>query len=340
MTGTGKLSDRKQIVEQLTALENYSTPLEFMDAAKAIRQSGHADFAKAVERSLCMTVLGDAETLSALHCELSMPHARLYSAAGTSRKRLLIGFTGGASRLMMPLPIIMQALPRNADLLILYDPMKNHYRSGIWDGNRSLWELAQITAPIRNGYADTISLGTSGGGLPALRFAKLAGLRRGLSFGGRLIDDTLRILRRDIVWSAFDPLCACDERGSTELVFVYGADHSSDAKAARCAAVAANSHLIPISRRSDHNVLWQMQRMGCLPDLLEMAFSASESDLRRSIGAWNDSDLSANLNHISTRGTNVSESPGTSLGKAGIFRKSMSKIWKMIRFKAVPGFHE
>jgi hypothetical protein len=338
MTGTAKLSLREQVAKQLNALENYSTPLEFMDAADAIRRSGHTDLVDAVQRSFSMKALSAAAVLSDLRCELSMPYARLYSAASTSRQRLLIGFTGAASRLMMPLPIIIQALPRNTDLLMLYDPMKSHYRSGIWDGNRSLWELARVTAPIRSGYADTIALGTSGGGLPALRFAKLAGLRRGLSFGGRLIDDTLRILRRETMRSAFDPLCACDETKGTELVFVYSADHVVDAHAACCAAVAANSHLIPIAGRKDHNSLWQMQRMGRLPDLLEGAFSASASDLRDFIGAWNDADLSAIPNDTSARGPNTGGSPGTLLPNNGILRKSMSRIWTRVRLSAASRF--
>ncbi|MCX7289380.1 MAG: hypothetical protein NTW20_18060 [Rhodobacterales bacterium] len=325
MISTGQPSSQKHAFDHLAAMASCLTPLQFIDAANAIRQSGDHDLVEALERSPSMKVLRDAPILSALRCEFETSHARLYSVPGTSRQRLLVGFTGAASRLMMPLPIIMQALPGNTDLLILHDPSRSHFRRGIWDGDRTLLDLAGVTAPIRSAYADTIALGSSGGGLPALRFARHAGLRRGMSFGGRLIDDTLRILRRETVPTAYDPLCACGDARATELILVHSADHVSDAHAARCIAMAANAYLVPIAGRSDHNVLWHMQRMGRLADLLEMMFSASAPDLRDGIVAWNDADLSATRNGAAT---------------SEMLRKALSGIWTRVTHRAVSGLHE
>lgn len=291
MTGTDHPASMHSIIKRLNVLESFSTPREFWDGVKAIMQSGDGSFTDVVERSHSMQALGTAAILSALRLESEVRYARLYSTPGTSRQRLLVAFTGSANRLMMPLPIFMQALPRNTDLLILYDPLKSHYRSGIWDGDRTLWDLRSILAPVTRSYGDTIALGTSGGGLPALRFSKHAELRRGMSFGGRLIDDTLRILRREIVPPAYDPLCACDEARSTEVILVHAADNVQDALAARCASVAASSHMISLAGRSNHGILWDVQRMERLPDLLEMAFSASSSELNDALCMWNTTEL-------------------------------------------------
>ncbi|MDB5657838.1 MAG: hypothetical protein JWS10_453 [Cypionkella sp.] len=293
MTDLGRSKAMHSMVRRLTALENFSTPREFIDAANAIGQSEDRSFADIVERSHSLQALRDAPSLSVLRLQSEVRHARLYSTPGTSRQRLLIAFAGAAQRLMMPLPIFMQALPANTDLLILYDPLNNHYRRGIWDGDHTLRDLASIMAPIIGGYDDTIALGTSSGGLPALRFSKLFGLRRGLSFGGRLIDDTLRILRREILPPAYDPLCACDDLQNTEVILIHAADNAQDALAARCAAVAANSRRISLAGRSNHSVLWDVQCMERLPDLLEMAFSASASTLNDSLCKWSASDLAA-----------------------------------------------
>jgi hypothetical protein len=293
MTATDHRASMHSMIKRLNVLENFSTPREFWDGVDAIRQSGDRGLADVMEQSHSMQALRDAPDLSALRLESEVRNARLYSTPDTSRQRLLVAFTGTAHRMMMPLPIFMQALPRNTDLLILYDPLKNHYRSGIWDGDRTLWDLRSIVAPIISAYGDTVALGTSLGGLPALRFSKHAGLRRGISFGGRLIDDTLLILRRHMVPPAYDPLCACDEARNTEVILVHAANNVQDAQAARCAAVAANSHTISLAGRSNHGILWDMQRLDHLPDLLEMTFSASASALNDALCMWSAADLAA-----------------------------------------------
>lgn len=281
------LSNTSDTIRRLLHLETFSTPIEFLSAMEVARQSGDIALTKVIEESHSMAALCKVGAPSPLVCESETRFARLYSVPETPRQQLIVVFTGWAMRPMMPLPIFMQALPRNTDLLILYDPLRNHYRRGIWDGNCTIRDLPHVMAGIIEIYCDIIALGASGGGLPALRFAKHARLRRGISFGGRLIDDTLRILRREIVPSAYDPLCACDEARTTEAILVYAADNVPDAHAAHCAAVAAASHLIALEGHSNHAVLWEITRMGHLSELLEMTFSASASALRNAIYAWN-----------------------------------------------------
>ncbi len=282
-----ELSKATLAQKKLINLETFSTPREFMAAVERHRHAGETAFAEVLDKSFSMEVLRHAPELSTLQCETETRFARLYSAPGTRRRRLLIAFTGVAMRLMMPLPIFMQAMPKDTDLLILYDPQRNHFRSGIWDGTLALSDLVAVAAPVIGAYGDAISLGTSGGGFPALRFAKQSGLRRGLSFGGRQIDDTLGLMRGQAAPPAFDPLCACDRRTGTEAALIYAALNAHDSAAARCAAVAANSHLIPLADRVDHGVLWALQRMGQLPALLDLAFDASMDGLRDALTLWN-----------------------------------------------------
>jgi hypothetical protein len=272
-------------------LETFSTPIEFLAAAQLAREVGDMKFFDMIETSHSMTVLREDSTPSSLVCESETRYARLYSSGGSSRQRLIVAFTGAAMRLMMPLPIFMQALPQNTDLLILYDPKKNHYRSGIWDGNATISDFASLFPRLFGLYSDTVALGTSIGGLPAIRFAKHAGLRRSISFGGQKIDDTLRILRREALEPAFDPLCACDRKVTTEAIFVYPANNMQDALSARCASVATNSHLIALARRKHHGVLWDIVQMKRLPDLLEMLFSSTTLELHAALCSWSEVDL-------------------------------------------------
>lgn len=280
-------------MRRLISLETFSTPLEFLEVAKVARETEDIEFLNLIENSHTMAVLGSVSILSQLACESEARYARLYSTPNSSRERLIVAFTGAAMRLMMPLPIFMQALPRNTDLLILYDPQNNHYRSGIWDGNTTISLLSSIFQRMFSAYKETISLGTSIGGLPAIRFAKYAGLRRSISIGGQKIDDTLRILRRDVLVSAFDPLCACDDKLNTEAILIYPADNMQDALAAQCASVTANSHLIAIAGRKNHSILWDIMQMKCLPDLLEMLFTSSALEIQDALCSWSEADLSA-----------------------------------------------
>lgn len=276
---------------RLIFLETFSTPLEFIAAANNAHQSGDVNFVTAIETSHSMSVMRGSSALSPLVVESETRFARLFSSPGSSRQRLIVAFTGAALRLMMPLPIFMQALPQHTDLLILYDPSKNHYRKDIWDGNCTLADFASLFPKLFGVYQDIIALGSSIGGMPALRFAKLASLRRGVSFSGQIIDDTLRILRGTAMVSAFDPLCACDKIQATEAIFVFSANNKQDLFAARCAAVAASSKLIPLVGHESHNTLWEVQQMKLLPDLLEMLFSSNATELHSALSSWSQANL-------------------------------------------------
>ena len=276
---------------RVMALETQSTPLEYLAAAQSAVETGDAMLAELIAASHSARVLKTANAVSDLCLETEVKFARLYSRPGTRRRRLLVGFTGSARRMMMPLPVFMQGLPPDADLLILFDIANRHYRHGIWDGHTALAGLARAAAPVTRSYADVIALGTSAGGFPAVRFAKLAGLRRGLSFGGRAIDDTLRILRGQPTASAYDPLCACDVRAGTEAIFSFSALHPEDSMAALRANWCANAHLVPLAGRRDHSTLWLIAGMGRLNDLLSLAFTAQPDELSSQLLAWNLEDL-------------------------------------------------
>lgn len=276
---------------QLINLETFSTPLQFLAATESIKASGDSCLSDLVEGSISMLALRGVGTPSPLILEYETRYARLFSSPATQRKRLIIAFTGAAMRLMMPLPVFMQEMPENIDILLLYDPKKSHYRCGIWDGNSTIWDLPRIFTRILASYADVIAFGASSGGLPSLRFARHAGLRRGISVGGRPIDDTMRILRRERVPIAYDGLCSCAEAASTEDIFLYAAENSLDAHAAERASISRNSCRIALAGRSNHAALWEIWRMGFLRDFLENAFSASALSLAEAVNAWNLADL-------------------------------------------------
>lgn len=282
--GNSAKSDRAAQTEaqaRLVRLETVSTPLEFMAAYQAAKSTGDTALHKAMKASHSYQSLCGQARLSPLRIVFEARHAKLYSVDGSARRRLMVAFTGASHRLMMPLPIFMQALPQDADLLVLVDPARNHYRHDIFDGTLGLFDLPSALGHIIGSYDDCIAFGTSGGGLPAVRFARLAGLRRGLSFGGRHIDDTLRIFRRDLLPAAFDPLCGCGRVGKTEALFLYSSENPADAETAEICKHIANGTVIPFHGHNHHSVLWLIHRLGGLETFLDHAFSQSVEEIAK-----------------------------------------------------------
>ena len=112
-----------------------------------------------------------------------------YTANGVpAEKTLIIGFTSHFHRLMLPIPWILDCLdPALYGIVVLRDFARRYYALGIpglgadfISTLTSLRERARLSA-----YRNTIAIGTSGGGLPALAAAIGLGLQRGISVAGQ-----------------------------------------------------------------------------------------------------------------------------------------------------------
>ncbi len=114
----------------------------------------------------------------------------LYTAdvGTTAEKTLLFAFAGRFLRLMLPTPWVLDCLnPALYDVVILRDVSRLSFARGIRGLGSDLFEvlshLARHVDP--RDYRNAISLGTSGGGIPALVAAILLELDRGISIGGQ-----------------------------------------------------------------------------------------------------------------------------------------------------------
>lgn len=265
----------RDLFQRLRELETFSTPLEFLSVWDAATHKRDNAFLTTLESSETMAVLRRDQVLSQLRCEADTKYARLLATPDTKRENLLIVFTGAAMRPMMPLPIFIQALPANTDLLVLYDPWRDHFRRNILNGELSLYDLPRALRHWVARYESAISIGTSSGGLPALRYARLANLAKGFAFGGAPIDDTMRCLRGDVPHPAFDPLCNCTFAGETDLVLVFGEKNVRDAKTAKNLEFVKRTHLVPLWNIREHGILWVFHKLGVLNQVLDLLMNGT-----------------------------------------------------------------
>lgn len=104
-------------------------------------------------------------------------HIFLYqSSRGIKSKKLIIGFGGNAMKLMVPTYTILGAIDESDyDLMIIRDPSSRHYESGIpgiaQNVDTLINEIKNLATKF--GYDQFVILGTSSGGLIALRAGQL-----------------------------------------------------------------------------------------------------------------------------------------------------------------------
>jgi hypothetical protein len=197
----------------------------------------------------------------------------------TDRKPLILGFCGGADRLMMPIPCVLQYLPSDlCDLVLLRDSSHQHYLNGISSYASSFHELVRKLAADLSVdlYRRTCCYGTSMGGFSALRRGILLRSDSAVSVGGGFPWHPSRLLRRnERALSSFDPLCRCNAATSVSLYCCYGAGHPHDP-----ARNEYLSRILPIHRiavdTTSHNVIVELWRLGALQAFYARVFAFQE----------------------------------------------------------------
>jgi hypothetical protein len=173
----------------------------------------------------------------------------------------------------MPLPLLLQHLPADADCLLLTDPDQMHYRTG--PGRLSA--IAPAVAALAANVPFALALGTSSGGFPALRLARMAGLARGVAVGGRRFDDSLRLMRGRMPPPAYDTLCPCGGGVGTGLIALHGARHPQDGAAAAWLAATTGAAVAAIPGTGRHDLLWAWAEAGHLRRVLAAICDASHA---------------------------------------------------------------
>jgi hypothetical protein len=155
-----------------------------------------------------------------------------------TEKSLLVAFTGGSRRLLLPISVILQHLDSEAwDVVVLRrGPERRPYSQGLESVSRSFPAVIRYVEKVTSAkqYRRVVTLGTSSGGFAALMGAILMGVPRGVSICGGLPqllpDRWLRFQlafrralgakpRFELVYGAnFDP----DHRGALTLQAMFG----------------------------------------------------------------------------------------------------------------------
>ena len=204
-----------------------------------------------------------------------------YTAEVGSReqKTLILGLAGHFHRLMMPMPCLLNCLnPALFDLIVLRDFSRVLFTSGIPGLGGDFFEaLSNLRRQFDLGsYRNTITLGTSSGGLPALLAAILLKLDRGISVAGMDFPEfaaTLQVC--GLSEEPYATLLASRPEPFPDLVLVYGKGNAVDAAAASALHLCVPSRLWEVKNCDWHTVLAWKLRQQRLPAFLAKVLGQS-----------------------------------------------------------------
>lgn len=259
------------------ALENKITPLEFMELSTTATQdrfgAASKDWVDQLGEQLRRSKKSEPERFFRRRLK---PNLYLYAdGSSTLEKTLIIAFTGGARRLMMPLPTFLQHVDATSvDVLLLYRHGRSFYSNGISGLANSIAGLIDVLETFlkTSQYKSVVSFGASVGGVPALLTALYLGLDRGISVGGFSLEHMRWVHIKDE--EAFKR--AVDRwDGTPQLLNVFGAEHEMDKKSAQEMQKMLPISLVPLVGESNHHVLDQYLQSGKLKDFLSSLFDPS-----------------------------------------------------------------
>jgi hypothetical protein len=263
------------------AVENYMTPAELRHfLAGLAADAADSPSRRWIARLAALMPVNATRPLEFERRGLVRGATRYTAGDGiASGKTLIIGFTGHFHRLMMPMPWLLDCLNPDAyDLVVLRDFPRVNYSLGIpglgADFFCALAELARRIDP--RAYRNTIALGTSGGGMPALLAAIFLELDKGIAISPQ--DFTRFAAKLSAIGLASDrhaALLASRPDRFPGVVVAYPADSPGDTAAALALAAQLPVDLRPAKRCANHAVLaWQHQR-GTLPTYLSKLLGQS-----------------------------------------------------------------
>lgn len=278
-------SDNK-IKLSLNELENWVAPREYLATLNALRKRSPTLYERVLKQPAAYEIATGSQVRRFARRRLTQGGTLYQGPRRSKDKHLLIVCAGYAKRPGMPVPAFLQRIDdRQFDVLLLNDPHRNHFRNGVSEQLDSLNSVAGFIQNLRmkKRYRKLITLGTSGGGFPAVRLALMTGADKAISFGGSFPDDTLRILRNQVrAVPAFDPICACLGADHPEITFVYSNESPRYRNACLTAAELTGGAVVEVQPVMEHAVLGPLWARGYLdaflPGLLAEDFPASMAD--------------------------------------------------------------
>lgn len=256
------------------AVENYMTPAEFRyfnaALAEAPPDAPSREWIARVHRLMPLRKLRPVE----FERRGLVKGATRYTAAVGSpgQKTLILGFGGAFNRLMLPMPCWLDCLnPAFYDMIVLRDLSRRLFSTGIHGLGSNFFEaLAALRKHVDlASYRNTIALGTSAGGLPAVLAAILLKMDRGISIAG--IDFPAlagRLRSYGVDDTPYAALLASRPDPFPEILLVCCGRHAVDAAAANALHQRVPSRLWEVKNCSGHGLVPTKLRHGRFPPFL------------------------------------------------------------------------
>lgn len=266
------------------AIDNYMTPAE----ARYFRAALDADPAESPSRRWITRLMGAMPTNTVRPNEFerrgSLKGVTHYTAdvASASQKTLIIGFTGVLHRLMLPTPWFLDCLnPALYDVVVLRDFSLLAYASGIRGlGADFVTALSNLRTHVDpRAYRNTVAIGTSAGGVPAILAAILLNLDKAVSIGPqdfRRISDLLRT--HGLSDEAYTTLLASRPQPFPEVLIACAAENGDDVAAATLLQQRVPARLVRVRGCAAHAVLAWHHAQGRLPAFLTKVLGQSLED--------------------------------------------------------------
>ena len=259
-------------------LANELAPAEVAMLAKALRERYAGTYASTVHW------LGGLESLIGLSAARPQPFERSVLAPGVfryaapagrselGRRTLIVAFTGAAFRLMLPIACVLQNLDASRhDLVLLFDRARTQFLKGVpgiaSDLPALLRRLDELAA--FGLYRRVVFVGTSAGGLPAMRAAIEIAAERGIGIAASVPADLpSRVQTHDVDPAPHVEAFARYDRGATRLACVCASGHARDRANARWYEAHAGATVVEVPGIDGHNVLQQVFEAGELAPFL------------------------------------------------------------------------
>lgn len=203
--------------------------------------------------------------------------------SGPGRRRLIVAFAGNHRRLMLPTHVVLDHLPPGDDLLLLVDPGRRHFATGLPGIAATLagvcdWLAARLAAWSE---ADVVCFGTSAGGLAAVCAGHALGCRRAVAVAADRPADhpnLERFLRSRISASAPD-------RPPRVILAYDPANHRDREGGEALAALLPTSRTVELAASGGHNTLRPALASGRLAALLHNLLGSDTGSLHDDLAA-------------------------------------------------------
>lgn len=268
-----------QLNQSIIAFENIITPAEARtfnsDMEARANPETNVWFSREAEWRTQFAELSSVTGFSYSHDFVRVwnrPSATLFRSKGFSPRtprRLVVLFTGGLNRMMVPSWVFLAHLPRRPAYVLMLRGGWEFYVAGLpglSNDFSSTVEWIRDFAEAEGLTIDTV-MGSSGGSLPASRAGHALGARRRLLFGlPRVSDDEIaRFPLTGDIGRSSEPM---RDRGRGLTLFA-GGEHARDIETAAEARRRLPRAKVVVVNGADHNVVEPLARQGELHRLLK-----------------------------------------------------------------------